>query len=96
MAIKITCIKKSSGFHTNPYTAIESLGWIEDGTGDTGTSTRLQMYDWVKKGGTAYVKDQYNNKAFLICAETSSGTKYVKTKPDDVRSDNLLTLPECR
>jgi hypothetical protein len=96
MSIRITCIKKSNGYHLNPYTAIESLGWIEDGTGNTGNTDRVEIYEWVKKGGYAYVKDSKGNSAKLIHAETSTGTKYVKTVADETKTDNLLQLPECK
>lgn len=96
MAVKITCIKKANGQHENAYTAIESMKWSEDGSGKTGSSTRLEMYNWIKNDkGEAYVKDAFGNMAVLITAETSGGTKYVKTKSDNVKSDNLLNLPEC-
>lgn len=95
MAKKITCIKKASGDHENSYTAITSLTWSEGN--NTGTYTRLQMYDYVKDDSRfAYVEDSSGNKAYLMAATTSKGTKYVKTKPDDVKSDNLLKLPECK
>ena len=96
MSIRITCIKKSNGYHMDPYTAIESFGWIEDVTGKNGNTGRVEIYEWVKKGGHAYVKDYRGNSAKLIHAETTLGTKYVKTVPDDTKSDNLLHLPECK
>lgn len=96
MAVKITCIKKDGGNHENPYVAISSLGWILDGTQETGTSTREQMYDFVLKGNEAYVKDSAGNKARLVAKATDKGTKYVKTVADNVQSDNLLKLGECK
>jgi hypothetical protein len=95
MSIRITCIKKDSGNHENSHTAISVLGWIEDSTNNTGRSSRIEMYDFVKSGGYAYVKDTYGNKAQLIAETTSWGTKYVKTKPDNTTTDNLLKLSEC-
>jgi len=95
MAVKITCIKKDGGFHENPYTAITDLGWINETTGKTGLSTRLQIYDYLKDGGEAYVTDYVGNKAKLVTAETARGTKYVKTLPDKTTTDNLLSLKEC-
>lgn len=96
MSVRITCIKKNGGYHENPYTAIESMKWINDSNNETGTTSRLGMYKWVKDGGIAYVQDAQDNKAELIHTETALGTKYVKTKADDVKSDNLLSLPECK
>jgi hypothetical protein len=97
MSVRITCIKKAGGNHENPFVAIETLNWIEDGTNATGTSTRLVMYDFVAiKGGTAYVQDSLGNKANLKGAISDKGNKYVKTYADTVVSDNLLKLSECK
>jgi len=97
LAIRITCIKKSGGYHQNPYAAIESLGWIEDGTNTTGNSDRITIYNWINEnGGIAYVTDYLGNKAYLITAISASGTKYVKTVADETKADNLLQLPECK
>jgi len=97
MAIRITCINKSGGYHQDPHHAISDLGWQDDQTGAQNKSTRLQMYEWLKDhSGTAYVLDQYGNKAYLGPRESSSGTKYVQTYADRVWTDNLLSLPECR
>lgn len=95
MSVKITCIKKAAGDHESPYVAISNMNWIEDGSGATGSSTRLQMYDFVIGGGKAYVKDADGNKAKLVARTTVKGTKYVKTEADNVKSDNLLKLKEC-
>ncbi|MDN3584383.1 DUF3892 domain-containing protein [Mucilaginibacter flavus] len=95
MSVKITCIKKDNGNHENPYVAIKSMTWISEDDQKTGTSSREEMYDFVKKGGEAYVKDSVGNKAKLVAQTTDKGTKYVKTVADDVTSDNLLKLKEC-
>lgn len=96
MAVRITCIKKSGGYHENPYTAIQSMNWQNESNGKTGTSTRIEMYNWIEEGGEAYVKDWLGNKTILITAISASGTKYVKTTANNVTSDNLLSLPECK
>jgi hypothetical protein len=96
MSVRITCITKDNGNHENPYVAIESLGWIEDGKSNSGKSTRLEMYDWVvNQNGKAYVKDAQGNVAYLIGAISPRGNKYVKTVADETKTDNLLKLSEC-
>ena len=96
MAVKISCIKKDNGNHENPYVAISTLRWKEDGTGKEGESSRLQMYDFVEvTKGIAYVIDSRGNKANLIGETSLKGNKYVKTVADNVTSDNLLKLNEC-
>lgn len=96
MSVRVTCISKDDGNHENPHVAISYLGWTNESTGSTGTSSRLEMYDWIKNGGgEAYVSDAYGNTANVGTAETDRGTKYVRTYRDGTWTDNLLALPEC-
>ena len=63
MAVRITCINKSEGYHADPHHAISHLGWRNEETGNTGKSTRLEVHDWIKtRGGAAYVIDSRGNK----------------------------------
>ena len=96
MAIRITCINKSNGYHQDPHHAISDLGWIEEGTGKTGKSTRLQIYDWIRQGGVAHVRDAKGNNARVGAREHANGTKFLQTHADGVWTDNLLALPECK
>ena len=95
MSIRITCINKDHGNHANPHEAITTLGWINQQTGQTGLSSRLDIYNWIEKGGEAIVHDRYNNTVKVGTAVTASGTKYVRTHADGKWTDNLLSLPEC-
>jgi hypothetical protein len=79
MAVKITCINKSGGNHADPHHAISHLGWKNETTVETGKSTRLEVYEWIKdKGGVAYVIDSRGNKARVGTREHSNGTKYLR------------------
>ena len=69
MAVRITCINKEHGYHDDPHVAIENLGWTDEATGKQGKSTRLEIYNWLKEGGEAYVKDRFGFKP-LVVAET--------------------------
>jgi len=81
MAVKITCIKKDNGNHENPYVAITSMNWIDEKTQQSGTSNREAVYEFVKEGNEAYVKDSSGNKAILEAKVSPKGTKYVKQSP---------------
>lgn len=94
MSVRVRCIKKASGDHENPYVAISTIGWQNPATGESGRSTRLEMYDWVVKGGHAYVEAS-GYQARLVDAISPSGNKYVRTQSDSTQADNLLKLPEC-
>ena len=97
MSIKITFITKAGGDHENPYVAISRLGWVDlINPTEKKSSTREVMYDFVMKGGEAFVYDRRGTiRSKLICANSSKGTKYVKTQPDSAKRDNLLELKEC-
>ena len=96
MSIRITCITKGGGDHENPHVAISTLGWVNEDNNQRGTSTRLDLYDWIKaKSGYAYVRDNAGNQIGVGTAETQRGTKYVRTYRDNIWTDNLLALPEC-
>ena len=97
MSIKITCITKAGGVHENPYVAISRLGWVDIlNPYEKKSSTREEMYDFVIKGGEAFVYDTTGNiRSKLICATSPKGTRYVKTQADATKKDNLLELAEC-
>lgn len=95
MAIRITCIRKDGGNHENQYVAINTLGWVNEATGEQNSTRRVEMYDWIVSGGQAYVQAG-SARAKVIGAVTPRGTKYVKTEADNTQADNLLKLPECR
>lgn len=64
MAIRITCINKSNGWHEDPHHAISYLSWTNEQTGNTGKNSRLELYDWIKnKDGVAIVRDRRGNEA---------------------------------
>ena len=98
MAIRITCINKSQGYHQDPHHAIQNLGWVNEASGKEGKHTRLQIYDWLKQdpNNQAYVKDRSGNVAYVYPLENQHGTKYVQTYADNKWTDNLLFLPECK
>ena len=96
MAVRITCVSKPSGDNHDPHEAISTLGWINEETGAKGTSTRLEIYDFIKnKNGKAYVIDSRGTKAYVGTRENARGTKFVQSYADKVWTNNLLSLPNC-
>ena len=58
MSIRITCITKAGGDHENPYVAISRLGCVNlFNPPEKNSSTRQEMYDFLAKGGEAFVSD---------------------------------------
>jgi hypothetical protein len=97
MAIRITCINKAGGAHNDPHCAIFHLGWLNEASGNTGRSSRLEIYEWLKKdkANQAYVRDSKGDTAYVYPRENANGTKFVQTYSDGIWKDNLLALPEC-
>ncbi len=94
--IQITCINKQSGYHQDPYSAIEQFGWVDTSDRKTGKSTLDQMVAFVAANPRqAFVQDQYGNKVYLAVAISAKGNKYVRTITDNTWTDNLLSLNEC-
>jgi hypothetical protein len=71
MSIRITCISKAAGDHENPYVAISKLGWVNLlNPTEKRSSTRMEMYEFVLKGGEAFVYDRTGTiRSKLICPE---------------------------
>jgi hypothetical protein len=91
MTIRITAISKPEG---NPsHAAITELKWIDDANGKTGTVSREYLYNWIKSGNKAFVKDRANDVAYVETRENLYGTKFVQTYADRTWKDNLLALP---
>jgi len=89
MAEKVTCIVKGeSHLHSDCrcITEIQTDGWRK--------YTRLEAYNKVTASPGSIVVEGGGETATLIPAERL-GTKYVKTRPDDTKEDNLLKVKEC-
>lgn len=97
MAVRIRCINKDAGNHSNPHEAISHYGWIDEATGKQDKSDRNSMVEWMlKNNGVAYVTDAWDRKVFCIVRESPNGTKFLQTISDNRVTNNLLELPECR
>ncbi len=95
MSVQITCINKANGSHFDPHEAVSRYGWFNPSNGQTGIGGRQEMVDWVKAGGTAYVKDQYGNLVYCQVRRSVNGTEFLQTIADGRPTDNLLSLTEC-
>ena len=91
--IQILKVRKPSGSNGNNHEAIEKLRWIVPENGKTGVSSREAVYDWIKAGGKAFVRDAAKDVAFVGARINARGTKYLQTYADKTWRDNLLALP---
>lgn len=95
MALRITCINKSGGWHDDPHHAITNLGWVNEESSKHGRSSRVEMWTFVTNGGFAFVRDVAGHIARVKAMTSRNGTRYVQTEADGRLTDNLLHLSEC-
>jgi hypothetical protein len=89
MAEKVTCIVKGEAhLHSDCccITKIKVDGWH--------TYTREEAHDKVTTTPGSIVVEAGGNTVDLIPAKRGD-TKYVRTRPDDTKEDNLLKVQEC-
>jgi hypothetical protein len=88
--LRVIC-KRKHALHER----IESIKCVDT---TTGTEQQLSEDEAIRliESGTArlVVRDDRGHQA-AVEVEQREGRKFLITKPDDVRSDNLLALPEC-
>jgi len=49
----------------------------------------------INNGDRFFVRDRKNNQISYVMPAERLGRKYIRTKPDDDKNDNLLSLPDC-
>jgi hypothetical protein len=97
--IKITGIRKDNGNHANPFEAVEAYRWVQPGTSNGNTTERNVIVGWLDNGYNgekvqAYV-EQVLPRAYCYVNQSIHGTRFLQTRADEVRGNNLLSLPEC-
>ncbi len=92
--VRIVCINKDGGNHSNSHEAISHYGWI-NAHGKRDRSTRAEMVRWIEEGNRAYVEDVSRDRAYCYVRTSPHGTKFLQTFSDGNFTNNLLSLPEC-
>ena len=84
--LQITCINKSDRF--NPHERIINVG------GNGFRFSQKDAIDCIEKHVHTFFVSVGLGTADVVIA-THNGNKYLKTVPDKIQADNLLSLPEC-
>jgi Protein of unknown function (DUF3892) len=92
MSVRITSITKDSEVHTNPHEGISSVSWIHEKTKKTGKTSRTSMYEWIERGGQAYVIGPNEEISYIGTAVSSRGVKYIRAYANGEWNDNLLHI----
>jgi hypothetical protein len=90
MRVRIRCINKTP--RADPYRSITHVGGGVPGS--SWKQAQKQTIDEIEAGTYEYYVDVGGREIDVMVAE-HKGHKYIKTRPDGVDPNNLLSLPEC-
>jgi Protein of unknown function (DUF3892) len=89
--VEVKCIKKTDRY--NPHERIQGIGGLNaDGTrwylpeDDAIAGIDQQKWRFWTSGG---------GKSVWVVIAVHNGSRYLKTEPDGIQPNNLLSLPEC-
>lgn len=88
---QVMCINKR-GSHYAEHERIQAIGGVRNGL--HWKHTEDQAIRNIEQGLIDYFVSVGGHVAWLVVA-VHNGRKYLKTRPDGYRPDNLLALPEC-
>jgi Protein of unknown function (DUF3892) len=99
VSYRVTCITKIHP-HTDPYSAITRLGGTKDTDGSAWNLPVTEVMRLMDGGDRFYVHGADSSQSDLetylyFPTPTSRGNRHVRTKRDQSKQDNLLTLPDC-
>jgi Protein of unknown function (DUF3892) len=84
---QITCINKTD--RTSPHERISRVG------GGSGWRKSIDEVIRLIDAGTDTFWVSVNGRRTDVVVDEHNGRKYIRTRPDDYRQNNLLSLPEC-
>lgn len=91
MSIQITHVRLSAGGTRHEH--ITDLQWVQGRDGSTGSSTKLDLINWIAKGeGRAFVGSAPSKVAVGVVNRPGT-QRYLRTCANDEWTDNLLSLP---
>lgn len=95
--LEITRIKKDNGDHYDPYEAVEAYEWYQPSSSLRGVASREKMVSWLDNGYkgqkvVAYV-EQVKPRAYCYVNQHGNGPRFLQTRADAVKGNNLLELP---
>jgi Protein of unknown function (DUF3892) len=89
LAIYVTAIRLAGG------AGHEHIAWVRwqdvDNPTETGERSRAEMVDWIEEGGEAYVR---GGGRTVRVGVVHDDPPYIRTRADEMWTDNLLALPQ--
>jgi hypothetical protein len=88
--LQVTCINKTN--RNDPHQRISSIGGMINGI--RWKHSEDEAINYFEADIYRYFVHRGGTEVDVIIA-THNGKKYLKTQPDGLQPDNLLSLPEC-
>jgi hypothetical protein len=89
--VEIKCINKTH--RSDPHERISNIGGV-NGDGTRWRLTVTEAIVGIEQGKWTFFVAA-GGKSVRVVVATHNGNKYLKTEPDGVQPNNLLSLPEC-
>ena len=89
MSIRITHIRLSGSTRTHEH--ITDLKWVGIESGETGSSTKATLVEWIDDNGKAYVGTG-STQVQVGVVRPNEGAPYLRTYADQTWTNNLLEL----
>jgi hypothetical protein len=86
-SLQVTCIRKRGG-HMNPHERIQAIG------GGGWEKSEDQAIREIHAGVNSFYVSR-GGRSVAVVVSRHVGREYLKTEPDGVSPDNLLSLPDC-
>jgi len=90
-AIQVSCINKTPRF--DPHLRIRNIGGVNP-NGSRWILSEEEAIAGIESGKWQFYVSRGGNSVWVVIA-WHLGRKYLKTEPDGLQPDNLLSLPEC-
>jgi hypothetical protein len=87
---QIKCINKSD--RLNPHERIVNVGGFDNSRWKISQAYAVES---ILNGKHSFFVVQNGKEVEVVVATSAYGHKYIRTEPDNERTNNLLSLPEC-
>jgi len=87
---RITCKKKHA-----QYERVEAIGCVDPATGAEVRFTEDEAIRQIESGTVRFVVRDGQGREASVEVEERDGRKFLITKADGIKTDNLLAMPDC-
>lgn len=95
MTIRLICVTHQAREGVDPLLSLTELGGVNEQNGDVKLYKPEELHDLVMQGNNIYINDIFGNKVKVAADISPNGEKFVRTRFNDEKLDDLLKLSSC-